>query len=170
MGVSPLATPPLPPLPEDFPADWDEAGTLAVNATPQPPPRCQRSWEQVQGVPLPAVAAGRGSPTLSAARPGAGPANAESGRRGRDTGDPLSASGQSPGGLDLARQPWATERLPTAAFKDHALSEELLRMMQGQTRQQAETKDKVPVAWLVCSGPHLLCVTSQHAHPQRLTP
>ncbi|XP_032868661.1 sorbin and SH3 domain-containing protein 1 isoform X5 [Amblyraja radiata] len=153
MGVSPLATPPLPPLPEDFPADWDEAGTLAVNATPfpvagagdatpQPPPRCQRSWEQVQGVPLPAVATGRGSPTLSAARPGAGPANAESWRRGRDAGDPLSAGGQNPGGHDLARRPWATERLPTAAFKDHALSEELLRMMQGQTRQQTETKDK----------------------------
>ncbi|XP_072138518.1 sorbin and SH3 domain-containing protein 1 isoform X10 [Mobula birostris] len=167
---TPLTTPPLPPLPESLSSDRsylrDSMGAHSLlprsparETAPYPeqspqlsgrfPQPAQGIWEQVRNTPSPTTGGyTSSSPFASLLAPGSSPVNVAShftaAKSGRGEMEDLpTVRVQSPGGLNLGRHQEAKEeKLPTIAAGEWALSKELLRIVQGESRQPAKPVEK----------------------------
>ncbi|XP_059802225.1 sorbin and SH3 domain-containing protein 1-like isoform X4 [Hypanus sabinus] len=137
------------------PAHW----SLSREATPyseqlpqlsgRSPQSAQGIWGQVQNTPSPTTGGcTSSSPSASPLAPGSSPVHAAShftaakSRRG-EVEDLPTIRAQSPGGLNLGRhQKPKEEKLPTIAAGEWELSKELLRIVQGESRQPAKPVEK----------------------------
>ncbi|XP_072881225.1 sorbin and SH3 domain-containing protein 1-like isoform X10 [Hemitrygon akajei] len=137
------------------PAHW----SLSREATPyseqlpqlsgRSPQSAQGVWGQVQNTPSPTTGGcTSSSPSASLLAPGSSPVHAAShftaakSRRG-EVEDLPTVRAQSPGGLNLGRhQKPKEEKLPTIAAGEWELSKELLRIVQGESRQPAKPVEK----------------------------
>ncbi|XP_062926855.1 sorbin and SH3 domain-containing protein 1 isoform X10 [Mobula hypostoma] len=127
-------------------APYPEQSPQLSGRSPQP---AQGIWEQVRNTPSPTTGGyTSSSPFASLLAPGSSPVNVAShftaAKSGRGEMEDLpTVRVQSPGGLNLGRHQEAKEeKLPTIAAGEWALSKELLRIVQGESRQPAKPVEK----------------------------